>query len=271
MKQQRERLFFAMPAITAWRFAGINILHMLWLHQDRKALHGRHLQQLLAAVLGDAWIPGNDLLYTILNTYEQEGYVRSRWQKDEDDNKKYIRYYWITDSGINYLNTLKGPYFKDMDDLIWVLGTSLKYIWKDSSPQSAIEDPKPVSSVVFTRLNVMTLLKETGSWHHAKEMQSILKGRYNSQWEPSDGVLYPLLSRMEQDGLLQSRWAESGKKRTTREYRLTDKGLKNLEKLTSPETGFKNKIIQFMDMCERSKEFLFGDGFNIVGKQIMSG
>jgi DNA-binding PadR family transcriptional regulator len=271
MKQQRERVFFAMPAITAWRFAGINILHMLWLQQDKKPLHGRYLKQLMAAILGDAWLPGNDLLYTILNTYEQEGYVRSKWQESEDNNKRYIRYYWITDSGIGYLKTIKAQFLQDMQDLLRILDTSLLYIWKDSSPQPPADKPKPVSSRIFTQLNVMTLLKETNTWLHAKEIKSRLTGHYSLHWEPSDGMLYPLLSQMEQKGLLESRWEEGGKKRTTREYRLTEEGLKSLELMTSPGTGYKNKIIQFADMCRRSKEFLYGDSLETTTKIKMCG
>ena len=54
---------------------------------------------------------------------------------------------------------------------------------------------------------------------------SILSGG-RLQW--ADGMLYPVLHRLEKEGLIRSRWriAESGRKR--KYYRLTSKGTKQL-------------------------------------------
>ena len=48
------------------------------------------------------------------------------------------------------------------------------------------------------------------------------------QW--SDGTFYPVLHRMEKDGLLHSQWKMSENERMSKYYRITDLGLEALEK-----------------------------------------
>lgn len=47
--------------------------------------------------------------------------------------------------------------------------------------------------------------------------------------EWSDNMLYPVLRRMEKDGLLTSRWKISKESRLRRYYRITEKGRKELD------------------------------------------
>ena len=47
------------------------------------------------------------------------------------------------------------------------------------------------------------------------------------QW--TDGMLYPVLQRMEMDGLIQSKWRLSGDNRPRRYYTITEKGREELE------------------------------------------
>jgi PadR family transcriptional regulator PadR len=48
--------------------------------------------------------------------------------------------------------------------------------------------------------------------------------------EWSEPMLYPLLQRLERDGLVKSTWKLSGKKRFRKYYRLTEEGFKEQEK-----------------------------------------
>jgi PadR family transcriptional regulator len=45
----------------------------------------------------------------------------------------------------------------------------------------------------------------------------------------SEPMLYPFLQRLEKDGLIKSRWKIADNKRLRRYYRLTDRGLAELE------------------------------------------
>lgn len=47
------------------------------------------------------------------------------------------------------------------------------------------------------------------------------------QW--TDGMLYPVLQRMEMDGLITSKWKLSGESRPRRYYKITDKGRQELK------------------------------------------
>lgn len=263
MQKPRERLFFGVSDMNARKFAGINILNTLLLLYDKQTIHGRALQQLLWSLFDETWTPGNDLIYTILNTYESQGYISSSWEEDEDPDKKYIRKYRITDSGVEYLNTLKSSFIDTLKHMQKVFNISLHFNWEDALPHDTTNSTKLISSSNFTALNLLTLLHKqksnNTSWLYAKEIQNKLSSEFDGLWRPSDGVLYPLLSRFSTKGYLKSRWAESGKKRTVREYIITDKGEDYLAKLLSPTSGLKNKIIQLENLCSKSCEYISGN------------
>lgn len=48
--------------------------------------------------------------------------------------------------------------------------------------------------------------------------------------EWSDGMLYPVLHRLEKDGCIRSQWKISDERRLRKYYKLTDKGREELEK-----------------------------------------
>jgi PadR family transcriptional regulator, regulatory protein PadR len=74
---------------------------------------------------------------------------------------------------------------------------------------------------------VLAILSEEDSYGYAilKRVRDLSGGEL--EW--TDGMLYPVLHRLERSGLIESRWenAESGRKR--KYYRITDVGRKQLE------------------------------------------
>lgn len=62
---------------------------------------------------------------------------------------------------------------------------------------------------------------------HGYEVISELRERSGGEFDVPEGTVYPLLHRLEADGLLQSSWDDSGKRRR-RVYRLTAAGLRAL-------------------------------------------
>jgi DNA-binding PadR family transcriptional regulator len=79
-----------------------------------------------------------------------------------------------------------------------------------------------------TKPLVLTILRsgENYGYQIIQSVRRISGGRL--EW--SEPMLYPLLQRMEKDGLLQSRWKITEKKRLRKYYRLTDKGVEEQEK-----------------------------------------
>lgn len=264
MNKKRERFFLGMSNISAWNFAEVNILTMLYLLKGKRELHGRAIQSTLLKLFHDNYSIGNDLLYKVLNSMEKQKYVKSSWKNDTDINKRYIRNYWITDLGIKRLNSLKTTYGHNLNNTKEIMMICLHTIWGDDHPQSFREGKYLFSSKLFSKINVLSLLNNSQyKGISAKELQTKLYENYNDLWKPSDGVIYPLLSELDTKGYINSSWSiedeDLKKKRTTRNYSINKKGEDLYKKLISPNSGVKNKLIQINDMCDISYEFVYGN------------
>ena len=276
--QQRERLFFGIPEMTAWKFVGINALTLLSLLHDKKELHGKLIQHLIWKLFGEVWTSGNDLTYTVLNTYEKEGYVKSHWMKDPDAKKKSLRYYHITDLGKRYLDETKASFVNNLSSMAKIIEQSLEFIWHDKTPQDETKGDALLSSLTFTSLNVMNLLYRENlglqfprlassqerpkcCCLYAQEIRDVLNRIYDGLWRPSDGVIYPMLSEYEKTGLVSSNWAEGDpkKKRTVRCFAIEQAGEDHFKELISHTSGIKNKLIQLQSLCQKSSELVAGN------------
>ena len=73
---------------------------------------------------------------------------------------------------------------------------------------------------------VLAILSEGESYGYAiiKRVSELSKGEL--KW--TDGMLYPLLHRLERNGCVQATWGESDTGRRRKYYRLTDQGLEPL-------------------------------------------
>lgn len=69
---------------------------------------------------------------------------------------------------------------------------------------------------------ILSLLSK-GEYHGYAIIQEI-KARSNDQMQWADGMLYPLLHRMERKGFIKSRWGESETGRRRKYYALQEKG-----------------------------------------------
>ena len=79
-----------------------------------------------------------------------------------------------------------------------------------------------------TKPIVLAILKRGESYGY--EIIQQVKDLTGGDLEWSEPMLYPLLQRMERDGLVKSRWKVTDKKRLRKYYRLTDKGIEEQEK-----------------------------------------
>ena len=73
---------------------------------------------------------------------------------------------------------------------------------------------------------VLAILADGDSYGYAilKRVRELSGGRL--EW--SDGMLYPLLHRLERLGFVESRWGESESGRRRKYYRITDRGMAQL-------------------------------------------
>lgn len=84
--------------------------------------------------------------------------------------------------------------------------------------------PTKISTTSFVKLYTLHLLTE-GSYYGNKIIDEI-KERLNNKWEPSPGMIYPLLRELESEGYIEGWWEEPDK-RSIRRYKITDLGLKH--------------------------------------------
>ena len=74
---------------------------------------------------------------------------------------------------------------------------------------------------------VLSLLSKGESYGYAIIQEVRARSNDHLQW--TDGMLYPVLHRMENNGWIKSRWGTSDNNRRAKFYELTKAGLKQLE------------------------------------------
>jgi PadR family transcriptional regulator, regulatory protein PadR len=68
----------------------------------------------------------------------------------------------------------------------------------------------------------------------------------------SEGTIYPLLSRLRRDGLVESTWRESSTGPPRRYYRLTARGRSALDAFGAEWTRFRDAVDHFVQRKERA-------------------
>lgn len=86
--------------------------------------------------------------------------------------------------------------------------------------------PSKISTTSFVKLYILHLLKEKS--YYGNEIIEEIKNRFNNKYEPSPGMVYPLLRELEEEGYVTGWWDEPDK-RSIRRYRLTDGGYKHYQ------------------------------------------
>ena len=97
---------------------------------------------------------------------------------------------------------------------------------------------------VFEILVLQLLIKEE---KYGYQLISELKNKSDGVFTLKEGTLYPILYRLEDDGLVVSRWSiPSGKEVSRKYYAITDEGRTTLEELKILWNGFSDKVIEIL-------------------------
>ena len=88
--------------------------------------------------------------------------------------------------------------------------------------------PTKISTTSFVKLYILHLLTEKS--YYGNEIIDEIKARLDNKWEPSPGMIYPLLRNLETEGYILGWWQEPDK-RSIRHYRITDSGYEHFEKI----------------------------------------
>lgn len=79
-----------------------------------------------------------------------------------------------------------------------------------------------MSTTSFVKLYILHLLTENN--YYGNMIKDEIKLRLDNKWEPSPGMIYPLLSELESNGYIEGSWDEPNK-RSIKRYKITNKGL----------------------------------------------
>ena len=88
--------------------------------------------------------------------------------------------------------------------------------------------PSKISTTQVVKLYILHLLIEKD--YYGNELIDEIKKRIDYKWEPSPGMIYPLLRNLESNNYIIGWWEEPSK-RSIRHYRITDEGIDNYKKI----------------------------------------
>lgn len=90
--------------------------------------------------------------------------------------------------------------------------------------------PSKISTTQFVKLYVLHLLIERS--YYGNELIDEIKIRLSNSWEPSPGMIYPLLRELESNNYIIGWWDEPDK-RSIRHYKITNEGFEHYKKIKS--------------------------------------
>lgn len=134
----------------------------------------------------------------------------------------------------------------------WVFGGRRFRHWGEG------DETNPFVAAILSRgggllaLYVLHLIAEQP--RHGNDVMRQIEQRTLGSWSSNPGAIYPLLSSMEENGLVQSRW-EDPDKRTRRIYQITDEGRKELERLHGV---LRPKVMEAIEVLHELYDDLYG-------------
>lgn len=101
-----------------------------------------------------------------------------------------------------------------------------------------------VSTTSLVKLLILHLLSTHD--YYGNQLIEIISDVFNHKWEPSPGMIYPLLRNLEEQELIKGWWTEPDKK-TKRYYKITDKGIEHLKII---KRNYKTILDDSLDMVK---------------------
>lgn len=99
-----------------------------------------------------------------------------------------------------------------------------------------------------TIMAILKLLVDEGEPLHGYEIIRRLEARSQGYFRFKEGLVYPSLHRMEQDGLLESRWLGEPGTRRRKVYTVTEKGRRQLEADVQQWQAFSQQMNQLLGL-----------------------
>jgi len=103
-----------------------------------------------------------------------------------------------------------------------------------------------------TELLILSLLVEEPMYGY--QISQELHQRSGGYFDMKEGLLYPSLHRMAQQGLLASEWRQSGTARRRKYYAITEKGRRALREQTAEWSTFVEKLLRLLETPTQAGE-----------------
>ncbi|ABR48806.1 transcriptional regulator, PadR-like family [Alkaliphilus metalliredigens QYMF] len=117
-KGERSRQFPSKLSTT--QFVKLYILHLL----NERSFYGNEIIDEIKVRLSHVWVPSPGMIYPLLRDLESNDYISGWW---EEPDKRSIRYYRITDEGIEHYKVIKRTYKASLEDSLKLI----QYIMQD--------------------------------------------------------------------------------------------------------------------------------------------
>ncbi|NLM04761.1 MAG: PadR family transcriptional regulator [Clostridiales bacterium] len=101
--------------------------------------------------------------------------------------------------------------------------------------------PSRISTTQFVKIYILYLLSQKS--YYGNELIEEIKIRMDNKWEPSPGMVYPLLRELESNNYIYGWWEEPNK-RSIRHYKITDEGLEHYKNIKAIyRSAFEDSLI----------------------------
>lgn len=98
-------------------------------------------------------------------------------------------------------------------------------------------------------LEMLVLKQLESEEQYGYQLINRLKEESSGMFALKEGTLYPILYRLEDDGLVSSRWSQpKGKEVSRKYYRITDEGKAELQELKTLWKDFSGQISKMMEI-----------------------
>lgn len=92
----------------------------------KKDCYGNELIESIKETSNNKWEPSPGMIYPLLRDLEDQGYIKGRWKEPD---KRSIRYYKITEDGIEHFKVIKRNYKIVLNESLDMVNAILKEIY----------------------------------------------------------------------------------------------------------------------------------------------
>lgn len=244
---RNRRLLNLFMTTTAWTA----LLIYRVLYDTKGVVHGHRIREILEEKSGGLIVISNSVIYPLLDKMKKEGFVTRTWEERDDPNKRHRRFYRLTDAGVERFLRMRGETIHKIESLKKFVDSALTQTVPLLSKEDGEDIPLNISS--FLAFWVLVTLDEPLYGYSLKRK---LRERF-PLWKISDGTLYPLLSELEQNGYIQSRWGweeDEDQSRSVRIYQVCDKGR---EFRSAYGSRYREKLLCAQARCQFTYDFVY--------------